>query len=277
LGARTIQIFLPDGHPRGVRIAEITSRTVQVIQVPRTQLEVALARPEISSVGVYFLLSGESEQSQVYVGEAEDCGYRLRQHHKQKEFWSTALVVVSRTRDFTKSHVKYLEWFCHQAIERAGRFSLENSSIPTKSHVSEAMEADLADHFDTMTSLVGTLGFPLFEPIPAAQGAARLVCRGKDAEASGSYTSEGLVVHAGSTANRMEVPSAGSWVIGLRDRLKASGVLIDAGNVYRFAKDHVFDSPSAASAAVLARRSNGWIEWKYPDGRTLDEVIRQSS
>jgi len=27
---------------------------------------------------------------------------------------------------------------------------------------------------------------------------------------------------------------------------------------------------------VLARSANGWIEWKYPDGRTLDEVKRKA-
>jgi hypothetical protein len=29
--AKTIQIFLPDGDPRGIRIAEITTRIVQAI------------------------------------------------------------------------------------------------------------------------------------------------------------------------------------------------------------------------------------------------------
>lgn len=32
---KTIQIFLPGGDPRGIRIAEITTRIVQVIEVPR--------------------------------------------------------------------------------------------------------------------------------------------------------------------------------------------------------------------------------------------------
>ena len=27
--------------------------------------------------------------------------------------------------------------------------------------------------------------------------------------------------------------------------------------------------------AALARRANGWVEWKYKDGRTLDEVKRR--
>jgi hypothetical protein len=56
-----------------------------------------------------------------------------------------------------------------------------------------------------------------------------------------------------------------------------AGILeeIDADTL-RFTKDHVFPSPSQAAAIVLARTANGWTEWKYPDGRTLDEVKRKS-
>jgi hypothetical protein len=42
---QTIQIFLPLGDPRGIRIAEITTRIVQLIEVPRPQLDVFLAMP----------------------------------------------------------------------------------------------------------------------------------------------------------------------------------------------------------------------------------------
>lgn len=32
---QTIQIFLPSGDPQGIRVAEITTRIVRVIEVPR--------------------------------------------------------------------------------------------------------------------------------------------------------------------------------------------------------------------------------------------------
>ncbi len=35
---KTIQIFLPGGDPQGIRIAEITTRILQVIEVPRSLL-----------------------------------------------------------------------------------------------------------------------------------------------------------------------------------------------------------------------------------------------
>jgi hypothetical protein len=33
---KTIQIFLPGGDPQGIRVAELTTRIVQVIEVPRS-------------------------------------------------------------------------------------------------------------------------------------------------------------------------------------------------------------------------------------------------
>jgi hypothetical protein len=275
--ARTIQIFLPDGNPRGLRLAEITSRTIQVVQVPRAQFDQAVARRELGNVGVYFLVGdvGDSVTSHVYVGEAEDCCSRLKQQHKSKDFWTVALIAISKTQYFTKSHVKWLEWYCCQAIADAGRYALENSSVPTKPYISESMEADLLDNFETLKTLVATLGYPLFDQVKKPTAKTVLYCRGKDAEAKGEYTEDGLVVFAGSTTNLKESPSAGSWVMGLRASLIEAGVLVAEPKVYRFTKDHVFGSPSAAAAAVLARRANGWTEWKYADGRTLDEVVRQ--
>ena len=70
---KTIQLFLPDGNPRSIKIAEITSRTVQVMLIPRAKLDAAAERDEIKNVGVYFLIgpSGEDRKPLLYVGEAE--------------------------------------------------------------------------------------------------------------------------------------------------------------------------------------------------------------
>ncbi len=35
---RTIQIFLPDGDPSGIRIAELTTSIVRLIELPRSEL-----------------------------------------------------------------------------------------------------------------------------------------------------------------------------------------------------------------------------------------------
>jgi hypothetical protein len=276
--ASTIQIFLPDGNPRGLRIAKITTRNIEVLQVPRVHLEETNKRPELSNVGLYFLVGTSDEEAFpiVYVGEAEDVLTRLNQHNKSKDFWQWALVCVSRAQEFTKVHVKYLEWFCHQIIGKVGRFQIDNKGEPTCPHISEALKADMADYFDTIRILTSTLGYPLFEEIQRPPKERLLHCVGKEAEATGKYLEEGLVVYEGSTANLEEAPaSKGTWVAKLRQSLIQNKTLVQSGNVYVFTKNHIFNSPSAAAVTVLGRYANGWMEWKFEDGTTLDQEIRQ--
>ena len=275
---KTIQIFLPDGNPRSVKIAEITSRTVQATLIPRSKIDEAAKRKELFGVGVYYLF-GENEEGAkplIYVGESEECLARLRQHNRDKDFWQLAIVITSKTQYFTKSHVKFLEAYSAEIVNNAKRYHLENSTKPVKPHISESAEADLQDNFDTIRLLVSTLGYPVFEEMPKVRADETLECRGKKAVAKAEYTEDGMVVLSGSLANVELTSSAGPWVTGMRERLLNDGVLIREGEVFKFVTDHVFNSPSAAAAVVLARSANGWTEWKYPDGKTLDEVKRKS-
>lgn len=53
---KTIQIFLPGGDPRGIRIAEITTRIVQVIEVPRSLVGEFAQMPESDQVALHLAL-----------------------------------------------------------------------------------------------------------------------------------------------------------------------------------------------------------------------------
>jgi hypothetical protein len=100
---QTIQIYLPAGDPRGMRVAEITTRIVRVVEVPRSQLGEFLKMPEALQVGVYFLIGELSDSGlpRVYIGQSGNVGKRLVQHNQdtypRKDFWSRALVMVSET------------------------------------------------------------------------------------------------------------------------------------------------------------------------------------
>ena len=99
--------------------------------------------------------------------------------------------------------------------------------------------------------------------------------KGPDAEGKGVFTENGFLVKAGSFARRETVPS-GKSVTSVHQRLIAEGVLDEHDGRLRFTKDHLFNSPSGAAAAVLGRAANGWISWKRADGQTLSEVKRVS-
>lgn len=77
-----------------------------------------------------------------------------------------------------------------------------------------------------------------------------------------------------STANVDESNSIQKWISTTRTKLQEQGILKQEGNVLKFT-NYIFSSPSGAAGVVLGRNANGWIEWKYQGGKTLDEVKRQ--
>lgn len=277
---KTIQIYCPNGEPRGVRIAEITTRIVQAVVVPRAKLDEGLRRSELCGVGLYFLF-GESETGGLpiaYIGEAEDCGVRLKSHNKNKDFWNTAVAIVSRTGSFTKAHGKLLEWISIEKATRAGRYQLDNGNAGGEPTVPEAMRSDVAEVFETAEVLLSTLGFPIFEPAAGPNATDRDVffCKRGGADARGVYNEEGFVVLKGSLARRDAALSSHDTIEPRREELLGSGVLTATKTGYRFERDWAFTTPSAAAAIVSGGSANGWIEWKNGKGQTLDEVYRKS-
>ena len=280
---KTIQIYLPGGDPRGIRIAEITTRIVQVIEVPRSLLQEFLRMDESNQVAVYFLF-GEAEDGtdpKVYIGQTGDLRTRLVNHNRERDFWARALVLISRTQSLTQTHAMFLEWHCLQATRKAGRYSDDTGNSGSKPHTPAPLEADCLEIFETGQALLATLGYPVFDAVrrPAASSDAEeiLFCKASGADGRGTYTPEGFVVLKGSVGhreNKRSIQDTGSERV--RNKLLESGVLRVDGEKVIFEKDHLFASPSMAAVAVTGRSSNGWNEWKNKDGKTLDALKRQS-
>lgn len=286
--AKTIQIFLPDGNPGGVKFAEVTNRTVQAILIPRSLLSSIKDRTEVQNVSLYFLFGNNDEvtRTEAYIGEAE-VGYdRLKQHNIGKDFWEVAILVVTNNsqNQFTKSDVKFLEHLAYSEAMVASRYSI-NQTIPTNPFIPEWRREDLYDIFETISLLLGTLGYPLFESYRGEQNENNpetndelFYCSRRDSEAFGKYTEDGFIVYKGSKM-------ASNHSAGFESKLDKhnemvqklinDGILGIENERHIFLKDHPFNSPSAASSFINRSPSNGWVDWKDKSGRTLDEIKRK--
>jgi hypothetical protein len=269
-----------------MRVAEITTRIVRVIEVPRSQLADFLKMPEAQQVGVYFLMGELSEAGlpRSYIGQSGNVGKRLEQHHQNKDFWNRAFVVISLTNSLTQTHALFLEWLAIAEATKAGRYGLENGNTGSQPYTPAPLQADCHEIHETAATLLATLGQPIFEPLtnpPTAKGIVELFyCKGSGADGVGEYTSEGFVVHKGSKGRAETVPSIqGNSHERMRSQLVTEGILAKqtdrTGSLLVFTRDHLFSSPSTAAMAVMGRSANGWVEWKTESGKTLDEVKRQ--
>jgi len=283
LTPKTIQIFLPSGNPQGIRVAEITTRILQVIEVPRSLISEFSKMPESKQVALYFLFGEADDTDQrVYVGQTGDLCGRLPTHNREKEFWERALIVVSRTNSLTQTHAVFLEWYCLNACRTAGRYPDENGNSGSKPHTPAPLEADCLEIFETARTLISTLGYPIFDPVAGDETVETdtelFFCKASGADGKGLYTNEGFVVFKGSVGRKGNVRSIkGTPLERMRETLVSSGVFKVEGDQLISQKDHLFRSPSMAAIALMGRTANGWIDWKDSTGRTLDEVKRQHS
>ncbi len=103
----------------------------------------------------------------------------------------------------------------------------------------------------------------------------KLFCRGKGgANASMFWEGGDITIGEGSFARTLVASSAPATLRKKRVSLLADGTLVRDGDRLRFTRSVTARSPSAASALVLGRSSNGWTEWKTEDGLTMDQAVR---
>ena len=151
---------------------------------------------------------------------------------------------------------------------------------PNKPYVSEPMEADLYDSFDTIKILLSTLGLPIFQPARVKKSTSTeqddlifFISR-KGFTGKGIYTEEGFVVLAGSKFDKTVTNSLNEAKGRKREQMLKDGLLVDKGKYYGLVEDLIFGSPSTAGASVTGRSTNGWTAWKLENGKTLSDIYR---
>lgn len=275
----TIKLFLPHGDARRLRVGEVSNWTGKALAAPRTELDELLARDETESSGVYFLLgvNPETGDNLAYIGEAEVIRDRLKQH-KSKDFWTSVIVFVSKDENLTKAHIRYLENRLLHEAKGIGRYALENSNA-SNPKLPESDREDMEVYLSRIRQVLPVLGSDLLSPIA---GSARpttqqppLICKIKNAVATGRRTESGFVVFAKSTAVLAVRPSAESQypnTVALRKRLIQDKTLVEKDGVYVFTKDVEFTSPSAAAAVIHGGSANGLTAWRDSSGKSLKEL-----
>jgi len=291
---RSISIFLLDGDPEGVRVAQIAMSTIQAIAFHRSELKrVKDQFSEISRPGVYLLLGTDIDEPDTrigYIGESEDVAQRLQYHSgkDEKEFWTDTIALISKDENLTKSHVRYIEAKMMALVKANTRWKLANGKESNAATKLPLMERAAMDEFiEQAQTLVGALGCDLFKllsgalvtkpPIPVVSASDPEITTfsykgdGFDAQAQTSLSGD-LIVLAGSIARVMEAPTIPKGAKKLREQLQAEGVLSITEQGLLFMTDRQFDSPSMAAGVVSGMSVSGRKgSWKLADGTTYGE------
>ncbi len=272
-----IQILVADGRPDGLRLVEKSNWIGLGIVCPRGRYSWAKkARDEFSRSGVYLLVGQDGDPlPKLYVGESEEVKTRLDRHYgeEDKDFWQQAIVFTTKGTPLNKAEIKYLEASLLKLARKYGRSKLQNTNKSRLPRLSEADRAEMDGYLDELLSLLPVLGVPFFEreEAPSREGEVYHVDR-SGCKAAGFETNMGFTVREGSLARESTVPSMKEQAPGYyrqREELINEGVLVKKTGHYRFKRDWLFSSPSAAAAVCLGSNANGLTEWKDGSGATL--------
>jgi hypothetical protein len=271
----SLRIFLADGTPDGLRIVEKSNWIGRAVVCPRSQFREAKARPEFNKTGVY-VLRGPSEEGDlptVYIGEGDPALPRLERHFATKDFWTSLVLFTSKDENLNKAHVQYLEARLTSLARDAKRCVLDNGNVPQLPSLSEPDTAEMEGFLEEMLLIYPVLGLNVFERPQARQTPERkLFLRARGITAEGYEDAEGFVVLAGSQVANDTVPSAHRYLVTLRQSLLERNIIVPDGGTLKLGQDYTFDSPSTAAGVLLGRSSNGRIEWKDSEGRTLKDL-----
>lgn len=272
----SIEIFIAEGTPTGLRLVEKTNWSGLGVVCPRPRFSAVKKRPEFQKPGVY-VLTGPSDTvdlPRAYIGEGDPVRGRLEDHHARKDFWTTACFFTSKDSRLNKAHIEFLEFQLISLATSAKRCELENGNTPNSPSLSESELAFAETFLDEALLCFPILGVNIFEKATAAASARKkLLLTNKGVHAEGYESGDGFVVKKGSTAVLNAVRSAHPFSISLRKELQKKGVLRKRNNTFfEFTEDYEFSSPSTAAAVLVGASVNGRDFWKTSDGVTLKEL-----
>ncbi len=279
MSGKLIRLFLTDGQPNGLRTVEISNMTIHGTIFPRTQLDGFMKREAANKPGVYMLI-GQDEQDletiALYIGQGDPVLPRLRDHARNKEFWTEAIVFSSKDDYLTKTQVKYLEADLYALAKEAYRAKLDNTQAPTRPNISEVDKAEVNQFLEAIKLLLLALGRDILEPrilTEANTGVSETIfeLKNKNAFARMAVINNKYVVLKGSTAVRENRRSIAPFLVKLRQDLVDTGIMVETDEeLYTFMQDATFNSPSYAAAAIVGGAANGRRLWKY-NGKALRE------
>lgn len=284
-------MFLMDGEVTGKIKCTLSNWTGVIYKIPRIQLADLKSRDEMKQSGIYFLFGRDEDKQKniIYIGQAtnrkngEGVLLRVQEHTRDShaDYFNDVIILTTQNNSFGPTEISYLENKFTQLAKESGRYIVKNGNEPNPGNVTEEKQSELDEVVENVLMIVGTLGYRVFIPMTTKvdQQARNEVeqylylkrkMKKSDQiiEAKCERTTEGFVVLEGSQVEMIDSPAIPTSLKELRKELIKANVI--KGGILQ--EKQLFSSPSYAAAFVLGMNTNGRMDWKDKDGKTLKEL-----
>ncbi|MDY0219169.1 MAG: GIY-YIG nuclease family protein [Candidatus Cloacimonas acidaminovorans] len=273
--SKKLEIIYHDGQPDGIRSVRRHLSTVTTYVIPRTMLSGAKSISGINRPGIYYLINEDENNkiAQIYIGQTRNGISRLDDHNRSKDFWNKAIMFLSDNKTFSLDIISGLEEYAIVKARDSKRYKIENTINP-KYEIDEYDLASIEEIYEEIKFIMATLGYKLENVVDDLSSASILHTTRNGINALGVYTGDKFDVLEGSEINMSRAVHLPKYNTQ-REELLANGSIVLENGKYILKATLTFNTPSGASDFVLGGSTNGWVEWRNTEGKTLDELYRK--
>lgn len=272
--SKKLETIYHNGQPDGIRSIRRNLSTMTVYVIPRPLLAEAKTISGINRPGIYYLINENDDNkiAQIYVGQTRNGILRLDDHNRSKDFWNKAIMFLADNKTFSLDMISGLEKFAIIKAQESKRYKVENTVVP-KYEIDEYDMASVEEIYDEIQFIMGTQGYKM-DNVKSSTSSDIFHTTRNGISALGIYDGEKFQVLEGSQIN-INKPVHLARYNKQRAELLASGEMSQVDGKYFLNITIEFNTPSGASDFVLGGSTNGWVEWKNSEGKTLNEIFRK--
>lgn len=273
--SKKLEMIYHNGQPDGIRSIRRNLSTMTTYVIPRPLLSEAKNISGINRPGIYYLINEDDGNKivQLYIGQTRNGIARLDDHNRSKDFWNKAIMFLAESKTFTLDMINGLEKFAIIKAQESKRYKIENNVVP-KYEIDEYDLAAVEEIYDEIQFIMATQGYKMNDAKSTLNESDILHTTRNGITAFGIYDCEKFDVLEGSQIN-VDKPAHLQRYNRQRKELLSQQSIINVDGKYILKVTLDFKTPSGASDFVLGGSTNGWVEWKNKDGKTLDELYRK--
>lgn len=273
--SKKLETIYHNGRPDGIRSIRRNLSTMSTYVIPRSLLSEAKNISGIHRPGIYYLINENDENriAQIYIGQTRNGIDRLDDHNRSKDFWNKAIMFLAESKIFTLDMISGLEKFAIIKAQESNRYKVENNIIP-KYEIDEYDFDSVEEIYDEIQFIMATQGYKMNDAKSEINDSEIFHTTRNGITAFGIYDGEKFEVLEGSQIN-MDKPTNLPKYNRQREELLSKQSIVKMGDKYILKTTLEFNTPSGASEFALGGSTNGWVEWKNKDGKTLDEIYRK--
>lgn len=274
--SKKLEIIYHNGQPDGIRSIRRHLSTMTTYVIPRPLLAEARKITGINRPGIYYLINENDENkiAQIYIGQTRNGVVRLDDHNRSKDFWNKSIMFLADSKTFSLDMISGLEEYAIIKAHESNRYKVENSVKP-KYEIDEYDLPSIEEVYEEIQFIMATQGYKLDNARASLNESSVFHTTRNGIKAYGVYDGDKFQVLEGSQIDISKIIPFNKLQTQRDEALKNGDIVFENG-IYILKKSMEFSSPSAASCFVLGGNTNGWLEWKNQDGKTLDEIYRKN-